>query len=118
MITYIFRYFDPKPNFFYFDNLGGTVCHIKLPSNAPIHQIAGAPHFSMEAAKRDACLKAIEELHKLGALTDCLLPKQDDRNPEELVSDGSDSGLYDVLVSAAAFFPLTFFVIGSMKQCG
>ncbi|XP_061375757.1 dicer-like protein 4 isoform X1 [Gastrolobium bilobum] len=85
------EYFDPKPNFFYFDDLGGIVCHIILPSNAPIHQIVSTPQLSMEASKRDACLKAIEELYKLGSLSDCLLPKQDDAEPQEQVSDSSDS---------------------------
>lgn len=61
-----------------------------MPSNAPIQQILGAPQLSMEASKRDACLKAIEELHKLGALSDCLLPKQDDAEPEEQVSGSSE----------------------------
>ncbi|KAK7388536.1 hypothetical protein VNO78_23354 [Psophocarpus tetragonolobus] len=84
------EYFDPKPNFYYLDDSGGIVCHITLPSNAPIHQILGTPQLSMEASKRDACLKAIEELYKLGALSDCLLPKQDDAEPERQVSGSSD----------------------------
>ena len=45
----------------------------------------------MEASKKDACLKAIEELYKLGALSDFLLPKQDDAEPEEKDSSSSDS---------------------------
>lgn len=44
----------------------------------------------MEASKRDACLNAIEELHKLGALNDSLLPKQDHAEPEEQVLGSSD----------------------------
>ncbi|KAK4265332.1 hypothetical protein QN277_026397 [Acacia crassicarpa] len=84
------EYFDPKPKFFFFDDLGGTVCQIIFPSNAPIHHIVSTPHGSMEAAKKAACLKAVEELHIVGALSDCLLPKQDDANPEAL-SDSSDS---------------------------
>lgn len=65
-------------------------CHITLPSNAPINQILGTPQLSMEASKRDACLKAIEELYNLGTLSDCLLPKQDDAEPEAQVSGSSD----------------------------
>ncbi|TKY54740.1 Dicer protein 4 [Spatholobus suberectus] len=84
------EYFDPKPNFYYLDDSEGIVCNITLPSNAPIHQILGAPQLSMEASKRDACLKAIEELYKLGALNDCLLPKQDGAEQEEQVSVSSD----------------------------
>lgn len=45
----------------------------------------------MEDAKKDACLKAIEELHKLGALSDYLLPQQSNPNVEELMLDSSDS---------------------------
>ncbi|XP_027329743.1 dicer-like protein 4 [Abrus precatorius] len=84
------EYFDPKPIFSYFNDLGGIVCHITLPSNAPIHQIVGAPQLSMEASKRDASLKAIEELYKLSALSDCLLPKPNDVEPEEQVSGSCD----------------------------
>ncbi|XP_057416862.1 dicer-like protein 4 isoform X3 [Lotus japonicus] len=84
------EFFDPKPNFFYFEDSGGIVCHIILPSNAPIHQVASTPQLSMEASKRDACLNAIEELHKLGALNDSLLPKQDHAEPEEQVLGSSD----------------------------
>ena len=85
------RYFDPKPKFFFLDDLEGTVCHIVLPSNAPIHQIVGAPHSTAEAAKKDACLKAIEELPKQGSLNDYLLPMQDNENLEETALNSSDS---------------------------
>lgn len=91
------EFFDPRPNFFYFDDLGGTVCQITLPSNAPIHQIVGTSQLSMEDAKRDACLKAIEELHKLGALNDCLLPRQNDAEPEKVLgSSNSDEYADDI----------------------
>ena len=85
------RYYVPSPEFYFLGDLEGTICHIILPSNAPMHQIVSAPQFSMEDAKRDACLKAIEELHKLGALSDYLLPLQDNANVEELLQDSSDS---------------------------
>ncbi|KAL9326120.1 hypothetical protein ACSQ67_006765 [Phaseolus vulgaris] len=84
------EYFEPKPNFYFLDDSEGIVCHIRLPSNAPIHQILGAPQLSMEASKRDACLKAIEELYKIGALSDYLLPKQGDAEPEGQVSTDED----------------------------
>lgn len=83
------RYFDPKPQFFYYDHENGTVCTITLPANAPIHQIASSPQPSTELSKKDACLKACEELHKVGALTDYLLPEKDEV-PEELPEDFSD----------------------------
>ncbi|CAK7338283.1 unnamed protein product [Dovyalis caffra] len=102
------EYFEPKPNFFYFDDCEGTVCHIILPSNAPIHQITSTPQSSMEVAKKDACLKAIEQLHKLGALSDFLLPQQEDTDEMELASSDSDNSedkgsrgeLHEMLVPA------------------
>ncbi|KAK7329981.1 hypothetical protein VNO77_24164 [Canavalia gladiata] len=105
------EYFDPKPIFFYLDDAGGIVCHIALPSNAPIHQIVGTPQLSLEASKRDACLKAIEELYEIGALNDCLLPNQNNAEPEEQVSgsceeDGCEDSvsrgeLHEMLVPSA-----------------
>lgn len=44
----------------------------------------------MEDAKKDACLRAIEALHKLGALSDYLLPPREKVNHDELPTD-SDS---------------------------
>lgn len=66
------------------------VCTIILPANAPIHQIVSLPQSSTEAAKKDACLRACKALHDIGALTDYLLPEQDDKH-EELTQDISDS---------------------------
>ncbi|KAM6579905.1 hypothetical protein CsatA_003679 [Cannabis sativa] len=85
------EYFDPKPKFFFLDDLEGTVCHIILPSNAPIHAIFSAPQSSREAAKKDACLKAVEELHKMGVINDYLLPMQKNAILEESLLDSSDS---------------------------
>ncbi|KAL5547660.1 hypothetical protein UlMin_002891 [Ulmus minor] len=109
------EFFDPKPKFFYLDDLGGTVCHVVLPSNAPMHLIVSSPQSSTEAAKKDACLKAIEELHKLGVLNDYLLPMQDNENPEEPELDSSDFDiredenvrmeLYEMLIPAALSEP-------------
>ncbi|GLU01387.1 hypothetical protein SLE2022_186970 [Rubroshorea leprosula] len=84
------EYFDPKPKFYYFDDLGGSVCHISLPSNAPFPQITSDPKSSNEAAKKDACLKAIEELHKSGALSDYLLLQQDNVVEEDMVMADPD----------------------------
>nr|WOD55120.1 DICER-like protein 4 [Abelmoschus esculentus] len=86
------EYFYPKPSFYYFDDTGGTVCNIILPSNAPIPQIASTPQSSVDAAKKDACLNAIEELHKVGALTDHLLPSQNSVLEEEASLVDSDFG--------------------------
>ncbi|XP_047307514.1 dicer-like protein 4 [Impatiens glandulifera] len=76
------EYFIPQLKLFYFDDTNGIVCSITFPSNAPIHQVVGSPQVSREESKKDACLKACKELHKLGALTDYLLPEQDDENDE------------------------------------
>lgn len=70
------------------------VCTITLPANAPIHQIVSSPQSSTEAAKKDACLRACEALHEIGALTDYLLPEQEDKHDESTQdlydSDGSN----------------------------
>ncbi|XP_020549658.1 dicer-like protein 4 isoform X2 [Sesamum indicum] len=104
------EYFNPKPQFFYYDDADGMVCNIILPANAPIHQIVSSPQPSTEAAKKDACLKACKALHEVGALTDYLLPEQDDKydeSSEELCdSDGTDEDesraeLHEMLVPAA-----------------
>ncbi|KAJ4850950.1 hypothetical protein Tsubulata_011532 [Turnera subulata] len=81
------EYFDPKPTFSYFDDLGGTVCQVNLPSNAPIHRVVSTPLSSMEAAKKDACTEAIKQLHQLGALNNFLLPDRADA--EDKVEGGS-----------------------------
>lgn len=85
------RFFDPKPKFYYLDDLEGTVCHIILPPNAPLRLIVSTPQSSEEAAKKDACLKAVEELHKQGSLNDYLLPGKENPNLEGPVFDSSDS---------------------------
>ncbi|KAM7508303.1 hypothetical protein LguiA_018756 [Lonicera macranthoides] len=88
------EYFNPRPKLFYFDDADGTICHIILPANAPIHQIVSSPQSSMEDAKKDACLKACKELHQVGALTDYLLPDQEDEivglEEDAFDSDGCD----------------------------
>ncbi|XP_074579672.1 endoribonuclease Dicer homolog 4 isoform X2 [Curcuma longa] len=67
-------YFTPKPKFLYIDDLDGTICQIILPPNSPIREVDSLPCTSKDEAKRIACLKACEELHKRGALTNYLLP--------------------------------------------
>ncbi|KAH7859943.1 hypothetical protein Vadar_007343 [Vaccinium darrowii] len=109
------EYFNPKPEFSFFDDVDGTVCSIILPCNAPIHEIVSLPQPSTESAKKDACLKACKALHEKGSLTDFLLPDQDDGNEE--FEDGSDSDscdgeasrgeLHEMLVPAALKEPWT-----------
>lgn len=114
-MIYFCRYYNPKPKFYFFDDLGGTVCHIILPSNAPTYQIVGKPQSSIEAAKKDACLKAIEELHKLGALNDYLLPDEGNEIEEDGELDSSDS---DSCEGWAALFSFktTFFLFASISN--
>ncbi|KAL8145327.1 dicer-like protein 4 isoform X2 [Apium graveolens] len=101
------EFFKPKPEFWYFDEADGTVCQIILPSNAPTHQVLGAPQSSKDAAKRDACLEACKLLHQLGALTNYLLPEKDDNEDLESLSDSDCSDdedtrreLHEMLVPA------------------
>lgn len=89
-----FRYFIPRPQFFNYDDADGMVCKIILPANAPIHEIVSEPQQSTDTAKRDACLKACKALHEAGALTDYLLPEQEDIS-EDSIQDFSDSDSCD-----------------------
>ncbi|XXG64625.1 hypothetical protein AAC387_Pa05g2523 [Persea americana] len=109
------EYFTPKPEFFFIDDLSGTVCRIILPANAPLHQVDGLPCSSKDDAKRNACLKACGELHALGALTDYLLPSQDEGKKEGSAKKASESDdredetlrgdLHEMLVPAALRVP-------------
>ncbi|CAM8897034.1 unnamed protein product [Rhodiola kirilowii] len=71
------EYFIPKPEFYFFDDIEGTICHLLFPANAPINQIVSSPQPSIEAAKKDASLRACKELHKLGIFNDYLLPNKE-----------------------------------------
>ncbi|KAI3524344.1 hypothetical protein L1887_02997 [Cichorium endivia] len=102
------EFFNPKPRLYYFDDAEGTVCHIILPANAPIHQVISLPQPSREAAKKDACLKACSQLHELGALTNYLLPDDevDEDNQDSSDSDSDDEEnsrreLHEMLVPSA-----------------
>ncbi|KAJ0861345.1 putative ribonuclease III [Helianthus annuus] len=87
------EFFNPKPLLSYSTHeADAVICYIKLPANAPIHQIKSSPQPSREAAKKDACLKACQQLHELGALTHYLLPDDevDDENQDSSDSDCDD----------------------------
>ncbi|XP_043699597.1 endoribonuclease Dicer homolog 4-like isoform X2 [Telopea speciosissima] len=108
------EYFNPTPEFFYFDDVEGILCHIILPSNAPIHKVVGVSQPSKELAKRNACLRASQELHKLGALTDYLLPGQVDEmeglalplsNSERSEDESLRGELHEMLIPAALKVP-------------
>ncbi|KAF9614411.1 hypothetical protein IFM89_018556 [Coptis chinensis] len=76
------EFFIPTPEFDFEYDTKGTLCRVILPSNAPIHQVDCPPQSSKEKAKKIGCLRACKELHAVGALTDYLLPGQDDE-PDE-----------------------------------
>ncbi|KAJ4958671.1 hypothetical protein NE237_025782 [Protea cynaroides] len=108
------EYFNPRPEFFYFDDVEGKICHIILPSNASIHKVFSIPQPSKELAKRNACLQACQELHKLGALTDYLLPGQVDEmerlalpssNSERSEDESLRGELHEMLIPAALRVP-------------
>jgi endoribonuclease Dicer len=86
------EFFQPKPEFQFkpVDEFGGTICRITLPANAPISEIESSLLPSTEAAKKDACLKAVHELHNLGVLNDFLLPDSKDEIEDELSDDEFD----------------------------
>ncbi|KAL1189126.1 Dicer-like protein 4 [Cardamine amara subsp. amara] len=86
------EFFQPKPEFQFkpAEEFGGTICHIILPANAPISEIVGSLQPSTEAAKKSACLKAVNELHNLGVLNEFLLPDSKDEIEDELSDDEFD----------------------------
>lgn len=86
------RFFQPKPEFEFkpLDELGGTICRIILPANAPISEIVSSLLPSAEAAKKNACLKAVYTLHNLGVLNDFLLQDSKDEIEDELSDEEFD----------------------------
>ncbi|ESQ42054.1 hypothetical protein EUTSA_v100124260mg, partial [Eutrema salsugineum] len=86
------EFFQPKPEFQFkpVDESGGTICRIILPANAPISEIVSSLLPSIEAAKKNACLKAVYKLHNLGVLNDFLLPDSKDEIEDELSDEEFD----------------------------
>lgn len=80
------RFFIPKPEFYFFDDIEGIICHLLFPANAPINQIVSSPQPSTESAKKDAALKACKELHNLGIFNDYLLPRKQFEVKENVLS--------------------------------
>lgn len=77
--------------FFYIDGIEGIICRLILPPNAAFRQADGQPCLSKDEAKRDACLNACVKLHKLGALTDFLLPGPGSRKNKVSVTNNSSN---------------------------
>lgn len=86
------RFFQPKPEFQFkpVDEFGGTICRITLPANAPISEIVSSLLPSIEAAKKNACLKAVYKLHSLGVLNNFLLPDSNEETEDELSDEELD----------------------------
>ncbi|KAL0887460.1 hypothetical protein Bca101_011443 [Brassica carinata] len=86
------EFFQPKPEFQFqpVDEFGGTICRITLPANAPISEIVSSLLPSIEAAKKNACLKAVYKLHNLGVLNNFLLPDSNDETEDELSDEEFD----------------------------
>ncbi|XP_068649428.1 endoribonuclease Dicer homolog 4-like isoform X2 [Aristolochia californica] len=106
------EYFTPKPLFVYSDDLNGTVCRIALPPSAPFREVYSSPYPSKDEAKRDACLKACQELHAAGCLSDYLLPEQDDvvlveeaDEADESKDDDTREELHERLIPTALSVP-------------
>ncbi|CAM6115089.1 unnamed protein product [Calypogeia fissa] len=68
------EFYQPAPDFSYFQRFGGIVGEIKLPVTAPFQHVVGHPCQTEKMAKRVAALEACKRLHEVGALTDHLLP--------------------------------------------
>ncbi|XP_013667310.2 dicer-like protein 4 isoform X1 [Brassica napus] len=86
------EFFQPKPEFQFkpVDEFGGTICRITLPANAPISEIVSSLLPSIEAAKKNACLKAVYKLHSLGVLNNFLLPDSNEETEDELSDEEFD----------------------------
>ncbi|KAF0920587.1 hypothetical protein E2562_035731 [Oryza meyeriana var. granulata] len=65
------EYFKPLPRF-YIDKAFGT-CTLYLPKSSPVQTVYLEGEVSV--LKETVCLKACQELHAIGALTDFLLPE-------------------------------------------
>ena len=65
------RYFKPNPRCV-IDKETGT-CTLQLPKSSPLQRIISVQG-NRKILKQLACLEACEELHRVGALTDNLVP--------------------------------------------
>lgn len=65
------RYFKPTPRFIIDD--GFKMCTLHLPNSCPLQTVCVEGPKAI--LKKLVCLKACEQLHRIGALTDNLLPE-------------------------------------------
>uniref|UniRef100_A0A0E0D399 Uncharacterized protein n=1 Tax=Oryza meridionalis TaxID=40149 RepID=A0A0E0D399_9ORYZ len=80
-------YFKPLPRFD-IDKASGT-CTLHLPKSSPVQTVNVEGEGSI--LKETVCLKACQELHAIGALTDSLLPELDVPCDEEPDISGQDN---------------------------
>uniref|UniRef100_A0A0D9ZA07 Uncharacterized protein n=1 Tax=Oryza glumipatula TaxID=40148 RepID=A0A0D9ZA07_9ORYZ len=87
------EYFKPLPRFD-IDKASGT-CTLHLPKSSPVQTVNVEGEGSI--LKETVCLKACQELHVIGALTDSLLPELDvpcDEEPDIVVENKIEQPSY------------------------
>uniref|UniRef100_A0A0D3FKT2 Uncharacterized protein n=1 Tax=Oryza barthii TaxID=65489 RepID=A0A0D3FKT2_9ORYZ len=87
------EYFKPLPRFD-IDKASGT-CTLHLPKSSPVQTVNVEGEGSI--LKETVCLKACQELHAIGALTDSLLPELDvpcDEEPDIVVENKIEQPSY------------------------
>jgi Dicer dimerisation domain len=102
------------------DDKGGIVCRVVLPPNAAIRQVDSEPCSSKDMARRNVCLKACQMLHKLGALTDYLLPDMVSKKTESTMhSSGlnSHAGMLYLNSQLAMLLLLYCFILIESDTC-
>lgn len=72
------KYYAPKPNFHFLLVEGSYECKMTLPPNAALQTITGPPCKTSHLSKQLVCLEACKRLHQMGALTDHLVPHNED----------------------------------------
>ncbi|GMI87814.1 DICER-LIKE 2, dicer-like 2 [Hibiscus trionum] len=65
-------YFKPRPRFVEDEQMGICTCTIHLPKSCPIQTVL--VQGNIKNLKQKACFEACKELHRIGALTDNLVP--------------------------------------------
>uniref|UniRef100_A0A5B7CE62 Uncharacterized protein n=1 Tax=Davidia involucrata TaxID=16924 RepID=A0A5B7CE62_DAVIN len=88
------KYFTPKPIFQFLLSGESYQCKLTLPPNAAFQTIVGPLNKNSHLSKQLVCLDACKKLHQMGALTDHLLPFNEEptENGSNLKSKESTSG--------------------------
>ncbi|KAA8546198.1 hypothetical protein F0562_003063 [Nyssa sinensis] len=88
------KYFTPKPIFQFLLSGESYQCKLTLPPNAAFQTIVGPLNRNSHLSKQLVCLSACKKLHQMGALTDHLLPFNEERteNGSNRKSKESTSG--------------------------